>query len=178
MAITRERKNELVAQYSEWLHDADGIVLMDYRRLDVPQTEKLRNEIRASEGRYSVCKNTLLKLALVEQGWPIPAGLLTGPTAVAFAGSNFPAVAKALFDFSEELQQEDSLVIKGGILLGEPLDTRRVKAISTLPSQDELRSQLIGLLVAPTQNLVNVLNSATSAVVNVLAAYLEENEAA
>ena len=178
MAITRDRKNALVAQYGEWLQDADGIILMDYRRLNVPQTEKLRNEIRQSEGRYSVCKNTLLKLAMDEQGWPIPLDLLSGPTAVAFAGHNFPAVAKSLLEYTEELEQEDALVIKGGILLGERLDAQRVKAISALPSMDELRSQLVGLLATPSQNLVNVIQGATSSVVNVLAAYLAENEAA
>ena len=178
MAITRERKNALVAQYSDWLQAADGIVLMDYRRLDVPQTEKLRNEIRHSAGRYSVCKNTLLKLALDQQGWPIPLDLLSGPTAVAFAGPNFPAVAKTILKFTDELEIEDALVIKGGVLLGEQLDAQRVKAISALPTQDEMRSQLMGLLVAPSQNLVNVLNAATSSVVNVLAAYLAEKDAA
>ena len=63
-------------------------------------------------------------------------------------------------------------------MLGEQLDAARVRAISALPSQDELRAQLIGLVSAPAQNLVNVLNSATSSVVNVLAVYLQENEAA
>ena len=178
LAITREYKKALVARYGDWLREADGIILLDYRDLDVPQTEVLRGQVRAAEGRYSVCKNTLLKLALGEQGWPVPADLLVGPTAVAFAGSSYPAVAKALLDFSKNIEQEDALVIKGGVLLGEQLDAARVRAISALPSQDELRAQLIGLVSAPAQNLVNVLNSATSSVVNVLAAYLQENEAA
>ena len=178
LAITREYKKTLVARYGDWLREADGIILLDYRDLDVPQTEVLRGQVRAAEGRYSVCKNTLLKLALGEQGWPVPADLLVGPTAVAFAGNSYPAVAKALLDFSKNIEQEDALVIKGGVLLGEQLDAARVRAISALPSQDELRAQLIGLVSAPAQNLVNVLNSATSSVVNVLAAYLQENEAA
>ena len=178
MAITRKYKETLLAHYGDWLREADGIILLDYHGLSVPQTEVLRGQIRAAEGRYRVCKNTLLKLALGEQGWPVPADLLVGPTAVAFAGSSYPAVAKALFDFSKGIEQKDALVIKGGILLGEQLDAERVRAISVLPSQDELRAQIIGLVSAPAQNLVNVLNSATSSVVNVLAAYLQENEAA
>lgn len=178
MAITRQQKQALVARYGEWLSVADGIVLLDYRRLNVPQTETLRGQIRGADGRYAVCKNTLLKLALGERGWPVPEELLVGPTAVAFSSGNYPAVAKALLNFSEETTQEDALVIKGGILLGEMLDADRVSAISTLPSQDELRAQLIGLVSAPAQNLVNVLNAATSSIVNVLAAYLEEEEAA
>ncbi len=178
MAITREQKEELIAQYAAWIGESEGIILLDYRGLSVPQTENLRGRIREAGGRYHVCKNTLFKRALKEQEWPESDDLLVGPTAVAFAHDNYPVLAKTLLNFQEQLEGEETFVIKGGLLLGEELAAERIQAISALPSHAELRAQLLGLILAPAQNLVNVLNAATSSIVNVLEAHLQENEAA
>ncbi|RMF76424.1 MAG: 50S ribosomal protein L10 [Chloroflexi bacterium] len=173
MAISRKKKEELVAHYGELIDNTSGFVITEYRGLTVAQISQLRNKLREIDAKYVVTKNTLLKRTLTDAGWPVPEELLVGPVAVAIANGNFPGTAKAVFEFAKEFP--DILVVKGGIMDGEVLDVSSVKAISELPSMDELRAQLAGLLVQPATGLVSVLNSATGSLVNVLQAYVQEN---
>lgn len=174
MAISRERKEELVAQYSDLLSNTNGFVIVQTKGLTVKQVQDLRAKIRAAEGDYVTTKNTLFRIALENGGWPVPHDLLHGPVSVAFGLSNFPGVAKAVLDFTKDL--EEKMKITGGVMTGEMLDARKVETISKLPSLDELRAQLAGLLVQPATGLVSVLNAATGQIVNVLHAYVQENE--
>lgn len=173
MAISKERKQELVAIYGEMLQHSNGIILTEYRGLTIAKVDNLRARLRDVDGVYAVTKNTLFKIALQNADWPVPEELLAGPVATAFADGNFPGVAKAVLDFQKE--NADIFVIKGAVMGGSLLTTQQVEAISQLPSLDELRSQLVGLLVQPATGLVSVLNAATSSVVNVLHAYVQEN---
>lgn len=173
MAITRERKEELVAQYSEILQSTAGFIITEYRGMTMGDFNALRNKLRETGSSYLVTKNTLFTIALRDQGWPVPEDLLLGPVATAFADGNFPGLAKALLDFKKD--HEERFVIKGGAMLGNLLTAEEIEAISKLPSLDELRAQLAGLIVQPATGLVSVLNAATSDIVNVLHAYVQEN---
>lgn len=176
MPITRNRKEELVAQYVEYLEESAGFVIVQYERLSVKETEALRAVIRKAEGKYMVAKNTLFTKALQQQGWPVPDDLLTGPTAIAFGMENMPGVAKAVLDFTADKIYEERAGIKGGVMTGSVLTPQQVDAVSKLPTLDELRAQIAGLMVAPAQGLVNLIYSATGQVVNVLNAYVEKNQ--
>jgi large subunit ribosomal protein L10 len=133
----------------------------------------LRTKLVESNAAYVVTKNTLFKRALEEREWPVPDDLLVGPVATAFADGNMPGMAKALLDFQKDLP--DLFVIKGGVMTGKVLTPNEIEAISKLPSLDELRAELAGLLVQPATGLVSVLNAATADIVNVLHAYVQEN---
>ena len=174
MAITKERKNELVAEYSDLLAKTDGFIVTEYRGLTVEKLDDLRNRLRESAGVYTVTKNTLFSIALAQNGWTVPTDLLLGPTAVAFGNGNLPAVAKALQAFAKD--NPDLFVVKGGVLAGKVFGAKDVEAISNLPTLDEIHAQLAGLIVQPAAQLAGLLNAATSQVVNVLQAYLQENQ--
>lgn len=172
MAITRARKEELVAQYLDLLERTNGFVVIQYGGMSVPQIDGLRNAVRNAEGQYLVTKNTLFTKALQEHGWDVPEDLLKGPTAVAFGLENFPGVAKAVIEYIDDF--EGKLTLTGGMMTGNIIDEKQVDAISKLPTLDELRSQIAGMVVAPAQGIVNVIYSATGQVVNVLQAYLDD----
>lgn len=172
LAITRERKEELVALYGDLLNNTNGFVVTEYRGLTVANVSELRAKLREVSGQYVITKNTLFMLALRDAGWPVPEELLVGPVGVAFGEGNFPAVAKVMLEY---LKTNEKLVIKGGVMAGDIVSPKQVEAISNLPSLDELRSQLAGLVVQPATGLVSVLNAATVQVVNVLQAYVKEH---
>jgi len=173
LAITKERKRELVAQYSDLLSKTDGFIVTEYRGLTVAMVNDLRNRLRDSNGTYTVTKNTLFSIALEQSGWPVPENLLLGPTAVVFGNGNLPAAAKAVQAFIKD--NPDQLKVKGGVLAGSVFSAKDVEAIANLPTLDEIHAQLIGLITQPAASLVGLLNSATSQLVNVLHAYVQEN---
>lgn len=173
MAISKERKQELVALYGEILTHATGFIVTEYRGLGVKQLDELRGKLREVNGGYVITKNTLFKIALEQADWPVPDDLLAGPVATAFADGNMPGVAKALLDFQKNYPE--ILVVKGGVMLGNTLSAKDIQAVSELPTLDELRAQLAGLMIQPAQGLVNVLQAGTSGVVNVIQAYLDEH---
>jgi large subunit ribosomal protein L10 len=176
LAISKERKEELVGIYGNLLSQATGIVLADYKGISVAQVGVMRDKLREVEGAYVITKNTLFKLALKNAGWPIPENLLAGPTGVIFGAANFPAVAKVTLGFVKDY--DGLFTIKGGVMSGQLLNAKQVDAVSSLPSLDELRAQLAGLISQPAAGLVGVINGAVAAVPQVLQAYVSKNEAA
>ncbi len=176
MPITRTRKKELVASYVDILNESDGFVVVHTQGLSVAQVQGLRNVLREHSGLYLVAKNTLMRKALEEAKWIVPEDLLVGPVAIIFGGDNMPGVSKALLKHIEDEAFEEKMTVTGGIMSGDVLDAQQVEAVSQLPTLDELRAQLAGLMVSPAQGVVNVLNQATAGVVNVLQAYLDKNE--
>jgi len=174
VAINRARKEELVAQYGELLNDTDGFIIVHTSGLTVPQVQELRAKIREAQGDYITTKLTLFRIALENAGWTTPEDQLQGPVSVAFGKGNFPGVAKAILDFTKDLGEK--VQVKGGVMTGDVLDGHQVESISKLPTLEELHSQLAGLIVQPATGLVSVLNAATSSVVNVLQAYVQDQE--
>ena len=173
MAISRERKEELVAHYGNLLHSTNGIVLTAYKGLTVAQVGDMRNKLRDIGGRYVITKNTLFKIALRDAGWPVPEDLLQGPVGIAVGNGNFPAVAKMMVGFLKDY--EEVLTITGGVMEGQILNAAQVNAVSNLPSLDELRAQLAGLISQPAAGLVSVLNGGVASIAQVLQAYVTKN---
>lgn len=176
MAITKERKEELVQVYGDLLGQATGIVITEYKNITVAQVNQIRDKLRDVQGAYVVTKNTLFQIALKNAGWPVQEELFAGPTAVVFGATNFPQVAKTTVGFLKDF--EGFVTIKGGIMAGQTLTAQQVDVVSNLPSLDELRAQLAGLLVQPATGLVSVLNAAVAGVPQVLQAYVSKHEAA
>ncbi len=176
MAISRTRKEELVAQYEELLAKSNAIFLAEYGGMSVKAMENLRIEVDKAEGAFHVTKNTLLQHALEEANVSFPEDFLNGQLATGFALAEAPTLAKALVDFASK---QDNLKIRGGFLGTRFLTSAEVETLAKLPSLEHLRAQLLGVLSAPAQNLAGVVASGVRQVVNVVDAYAKsESESA
>lgn len=177
MAISRERKEELVSIYTEQLKGTDGFIVASYSKLTVAQVNVVRTKLAAAGGTYSVVKNTLFRHALTEAGWPVPADLLSNMTGIVFGNGNLPGVAKVVQGVIKDMP--DNFGVKGGVIAESIFKASDLEAIANLPTMDEIRAQLAGIIVAPAAQLAGLLQAANSQVVNVLQAYLDKaNDAA
>lgn len=175
MAISRARKEELVAQYVELINQSEAVFLTNYTGLDVKAMETLRDEINQTNGAFHVTKNSLLRRALQQTNKPVPKELLQGQVAAGFALEGVPTLAKALVNYAEE---EEFLSIKGGILGEEFLSVEEIESLAKLPTLDQLRAQIIGLIGTPAQNIVSTVTNGVRQVVNVIDAYAKSEETA
>jgi large subunit ribosomal protein L10 len=173
LALSKERKNELVAQYIEQLERGQGIILTDYKGLDVSEMSRIRNALRPIGGQFQVVKNRLLLLALKEVGISLPDEWLVEPTAVGFCYDEVPAAAKILVDTAKDTKV---LRIKGGWMGAAPLSADQVSDIADLPSKEVLLAQALGAINAPASQVVGVIASGIRQIVNVLQAYVEKLE--
>lgn len=171
MAISREKKEQLVQKYVDQLKESEAVILADYRGLTVGQLQELRGKIREAEGSFAVVKNTLAQRALTDAGLPVPEEMLFGPVGIGFCGNNIPGVAKAVADFAKA---NEALEIKGGLMGDKVLTEGDVKNLAKLPSLDVLRAQMLGLINAPATQLVGVVAGGVRQMVNVLNAYSEQ----
>ena len=176
MPVSRVRKEELVAHYIDMLNESDGFVVVQTQGLSVAQIQGLRSVLREQNGMYLVVKNTLLRKALEDANWVVPEDLLAGPLAIVFGRDNMPGVSKALLKHIEDQEFEEKMRVTGGVMSGDILNAQQVDTVSKLPTIEELRAQLAGLIISPAQGLVNVLHQATGGLVNVLHAYVEKHE--
>lgn len=174
MAITRERKERLVSEYTEMLGTNSALILTDYKGLSVQQMEALRAQLREVGGQYQVVKNTLVKMAFEEAGLPQPEGSLEGPTAIGATSEDLPALAKAIVDLSKEV---DVFQVKAAIIDGEIVDSAEVIRLAELPPLPVLRAQLLGLMQAPARNIAGTLAGSIRQVINVMNAYSQPEQA-
>jgi len=113
LAISKEHKSEVVAQYSQWIGNSKALILAEYTGLTMKEIDDLRSKAREAGGEFHVVKNTLGKLAFKEAGLPLPEDFLQGSTAIGFALRDAQPMAKAMTDFA---RSAESLKIKGGYL--------------------------------------------------------------
>ncbi|MFZ5915836.1 MAG: 50S ribosomal protein L10 [Chloroflexota bacterium] len=173
MAISRERKKELIDQYVEMLSQSRGVILTSYRGLTVSQIESVRNKLRELNSPYHVVKNTLLRQALEQSGVSVPEQVLTGPLAVSFCYGELPATAKVLIDLAKNI---DALQVTGGLMGQRVVDAEGVKALATLPPREVLLAQVVGGFQAPISGLVSALSGILRSFVYVLQARKEQLE--
>ena len=171
MAISKQRKAELIEQYVEQLKQSQGVILADYRGLSVNDISGVRNKMRPIGGRFQVVKNRLLALALKEIDISLPEEWLTGPTAASFCHDEVPPVAKALTDAQKDME---ALRIKGGLMGTSLIGAEQVHAIAELPSREVLLAQVLGTINAPASQMAGVVSSGIRQVLNVLQAYVDK----
>jgi large subunit ribosomal protein L10 len=172
LAITKERKEELVSQYADLVARSEALILTNYKGLNMAKLTKLRNQVREANGAYYVTKNTLIRLVLEQKGVAVPAAWLEGPTAVGFCFDNVPSIAKAITDFAAA--EPDFMSVKGALLGDKAVGAAKVKALADLPPLDVLKAQMLGTLTAPLAGVVGVLNGALAGLVGVLEARREQ----
>jgi large subunit ribosomal protein L10 len=171
LAISKQKKVKLVAEYVEQLERSRGLILADYRGLSVNDVSEIRKTMRPIGSKFQVVKNRLLVLALKEVDMSLPDEWLTGPTAVSFCYDEIPPIAKALTDAAKE---HDALQIKGGVLGTSVIAADEVRAIADLPSREVLLAQVLGTINAPATQVAGVVASGIRQVLNVLQAYVDK----
>ena len=168
MAISRNRKEELVSTYVDMLEKGNAVFITDFGGMNVAKLEKLRVKLREVNGSLYVSKNTLFRVALEQTGRPVPKELLHGRTAICFALGEAPALAKVLLKHATE---EELFNIRGGVLDQSILTPQDVDNLSKLPPIGQVRGQLLGLLQAPARNLASAIYNGTAQLLNVIDAY-------
>jgi large subunit ribosomal protein L10 len=153
--MARAEKQAAVAEIVESFNGSAGAVLTEYRGLTVKQLQELRRSLGAN-ANYAVVKNTLAKLAAKDAGISGFDDLLTGPTAIAFINGDVVEAAKGLRDFAKA---NPTLVIKGGVLDGKPLDAAEVAKLADLESREVLLGKLAGAMLASLSQAVYLLNA-------------------
>lgn len=154
MAITKERKNELVTQYTEWVKNSKALVLTQYVGLTMKDIDDLRAKVRENGGEFHIIKNTLAKRAFEQAGVSIQQDLLEGSTAIVFAYEDAPATVKTVTEF---VSGSEFLKIKGGFLEKQALSNVEIKALAELPPLPIIRGQILGMLLAPASKLARTL---------------------
>ncbi len=172
--MDRAAKEELVSHYNGIFENAGVIVVTHYSGLSVPDLDELRYQMADVGGTVKVTKNRLVKLALAGTPNESVGEFFIGPTAIAF--SDDPVAApKVAANFAKA---NDNLKIIGGIMDGNVLDADGVKNLASLPSLDELRGQLVGLINSPATNLAGVLQAPAGQLARVIGAKAAEGDAA
>ena len=151
--MKRSEKNEFVQNLKEEINNSSSIIVAHYSGLSVNESEQLRFEMRNNGAKFKVTKNRLAKLALEQTQFKDIADLFTGPTAIAYSDDPV-APAKVAVSFEKKLEK---FKIIGGCYNGEKIDFEKINFLATLPSMDELRGQIIGLISAPAQKIASIM---------------------
>jgi large subunit ribosomal protein L10 len=157
--MNKDQKAALVDEIAAQIEDAQAVIAVDYRGTSVPQAAALRAKLRAADTTFRIVKNSLTERAADKAGAGSLKELLEGPTAFAFVHGDAAAAAKALNDFTREV---NTFQFKGGVLDGAPVSIDEIKAIARLPTRDVLDAQLVGLVASPLTGLARGLNSLIS----------------
>ncbi len=172
MGMSPAQKKDDVAALNERFANDEIVVLTHYSGLTVAEITELRNALRAEGASFKVTKNTLAKRAVQGTKFEGMADMFTGPTGVA-TSQDPVAAAKVTQKFAKD---HDKLIIVGGALGEQLLDEAGVKQLASLPSLDELRAKLAGLLAAPATKVARVLQAPAQQMVGVTKAYGEKSE--
>jgi large subunit ribosomal protein L10 len=172
--VERAQKQKVVEDLAQALADTACVVVTHQSGLNVAEATQLRRQIRGAGASFKVTKNRLAVRALVGTAYENLVPLFKGPTAIAFSRDPI-AAAKAVVEFAN---RNDKLRIVGGGVPGRQIDEAGVRELASLPSLDELRGKLIGLISAPATRLAVVLQAPAGQVARVLAAHAESAGAA
>lgn len=172
--MERAEKREFVTSLNEVFANTGVVVVAHYAGLSVSEMTSLRAKVSQAGGSVKVAKNRLAKLALQGTDKEHISNLFTGPTVLIY--SDDPVAApKAAADFAKT---NDKLVVLGGALGSTNLDADGVKALATMPSLDELRAKLVGMISTPATRIAQVVNAPAGQLARVFGAYAKKDEAA
>jgi large subunit ribosomal protein L10 len=151
--MNKEQKKNYITEMTANFENSEAVLVTHYQGLNVKQLDELRKQMRQQGIQFKITKNKITKLALEKTKCKDLANLFTGPTAVALSKDAI-STAKILTKFSKE---NNNLKILGGIMGKEILDVVAVANVATLPTLDEARAKIIGILSAPAQKIVSIL---------------------
>ena len=151
--MSKEAKRNYVEEMKKNFNENESVMIAQYQGLNVNELDALRKELRDKGILFKITKNRITKLALEKTRCKDLAGLFTGPTAVAF-GEDAIISARILSKFAKD---NENLKLIGGIMENEVLDEAGVQNVATLPTLDEARANIVGILNAPASKLVSIL---------------------
>jgi len=172
--LDRTQKEELVASLNGIFGQVNLVVVTKPVGLTVAESTDLRRQMGAEGASFKVTKNRLTRLALKGTTFEPLTELFVGPTAIAYSEDPV-AAAKVAVKFSES---NDKLEILGGALFQEVLDASAVKSLAKLPSLDELRAKIVGMISTPATRVAGVLQAPGGQLARVVSAYSSQGEAA
>lgn len=174
MAISKERKVEILSEYSGWLKRSKAVIFTQYTGLNSKDIEALRRKMRAAGGEMHVLKNTLGKKAFSDAGIKLPDDLFTGSSAVNFAFNDPADIAKAIIEFAKT---SEHVKVKGGSLGKQALSATDVQALAELPPLPVVRATLLGTIMAPASQLARILAEPGRSLAAVLQANVDRQTA-
>jgi large subunit ribosomal protein L10 len=172
--VDRAAKQESITELNGVFKASKVVVVAHYAGLTVAQMQTLRQQMKQAGAQVKVAKNRLAQIALKDTDAAGIAPLLKGPTVLAYSGDPV-AAPKVATDFAKA---NEAFVILGGAMGKTALDPNGVKALASLPSLDELRAKLVGLIQAPATKLAQLANAPAAKVARVVQAYASKSEAA
>jgi large subunit ribosomal protein L10 len=173
--VSKERRGELIAEYTEWFKQSQVVVIAAYQGVGTAELYRLRAKVHETQGELHVVKNTLAGIALKNAGLPVPDKMLTGSAILGLGFSDPAGLAKAMTTFAGEVQKFE---IKGGLLGNRIMDAAGVKALADLPPRPILLGGLVATIQGPMSQLVNVINAPLRELAQVLKARSEQGQAA
>jgi large subunit ribosomal protein L10 len=174
LVVDRAAKKELVADLNGVFKDTGVVVVAHYSGLTVSQMQNLRRQMKQAGAAVKVAKNRLAKIALEGTDAAAVVPLLKGPTVIAYSRDPI-AAPKVANDFAKA---NEKFVILGGAMGTTALNPDGVKALAALPSLDELRAKIVGLIQAPATKIAQLINAPAAKVARVVQAYASKGEAA
>jgi large subunit ribosomal protein L10 len=172
--VDRAAKKELVATLSGVFRDTGVVVVAHYSGLNVAQMQTLRSRMKQAGAAVRVAKNSLARIAVQGTDAAVVMPLLKGPTLIAYSGDPVAAPKVA----AEFAKANEKFVILGGAMGKTALDQNGVKALASLPSLDELRAKIVGLISAPATKIAQVVNAPAAKLARVVEAYSKKDVAA
>ena len=151
--MLRSEKKEFVQKLKEEISNSSSVIVAQYSGLNVEESNQLRKEMRNNGAKFKVTQNRLTKLALEQTQFSEIADLFTGPTAIAYSEDPV-SPAKVAVSFEKKL---DKFKIIGGGYDGKKIDIEKINFLATLPSMDELRGKIVGLISAPAQKIASIV---------------------
>jgi large subunit ribosomal protein L10 len=169
LAFTKEEKNQMMAQYREWVSKSQAVVLVEYGKMTQKDVDSIRAKARDAGGEMHIVKNTLFAKVLDEMG--VNHGkMLEKTTLVGFAYNDGPSFAKVVNDATKS----EIFKIKGGLMAGNALTPAQVKSLAEMPPLPVMRAQLLGVLMAPASKLVRTLAEPGRSIAGVIKAYSDQ----
>ena len=171
MAISKERKEEVLAIYADWVKRSQAVILVEYTGAKMKDLDGIRAKIRESGGEFHVVKNTLVRRVFADNDMKFSQDSLEKSTAISFAFTDPALTAKALND---AMKGKDFIKVKGGFMSGQALNTAQVKALADMPPLPVVRAQLLGMLQAPAGKLVRTIAEPARGLAAVVKAFSEK----
>ena len=169
----RPEKANIVSDLSEELKESSFVLVADYQHMKVDDFSELRKRLAGAGAEIHVVKNSFLKRAMADSGYPAGDGKLTGQTAVVTGKKDVAPVAKAFKTFVTEFKKA---MLKLGFIDRAAVSTAELEALADLPPENVLRAQLLGLLMSPATKLVRLLNEPASSLARLLNAKASKGE--
>jgi len=164
--VKRSDKKDLVQRLKDDLSSSTSVIVTHYSGLNVNESEELRSEMRTNGAKFKVTKNRLTKIALEQTQFRDLADLFTGPTAIAYSDDPV-APAKVAVSFEKKLE---NFKIIGGGYDGQKIDLEKINFLATLPSMDELRGKILGIISAPAQKIASIVKEPAGQIARLVSA--------